>query len=160
MTHLPRESFESERSLANLADEFELIRLPPDWSVKIEGEKVAMPFLDLLRAAHEFLPAGQHPESILEPRIPAFAGGEGRLLDQLELYFNGERARAAFPPAKFPKLYRDGRIPPIPTALSEYVKEISRGFARRRGSSSPRVILTELRPLTTFMPSSTGSLPR
>jgi hypothetical protein len=91
-----------------------------------------MPFLDLLRAAHEFLPAGQHPESILEPKIPAFAGGEGRLLDQLDLYFNGAQARAAFPPAKFPKLYRDGRIPPIPTALQEYVKEIQEGIRKEK----------------------------
>ena len=147
-------------NLANLADEFELIRLPPDWSVKIEGEKVAMPFLDLLRAAHEFLPAGQHPESILEPRIPAFAGGEGRLLDQLDLYFNGRRHGPRSRPQSSPNFTATGASLPSRRHFRNTSRKFRRGFARRRRSSSPRVIPSELRPSTTFMPNSTGSLPR
>jgi hypothetical protein len=115
----------ARRSLANLAAEFQAIRLPPTWSVNVEGEdKPRLVFLDLLREGRDFHPAGQHPNLPGDPRIPAFAGSEGELLDQLDRFFNGPRARAAFPPAKFPKLYRDGRIPPIPTALAEYRQEI------------------------------------
>jgi len=120
----PEKVLAVRKALAILADEFETIRVPQDWSVKVEGEKARIPLLEWLRNAQEFLPAGQHPNLVAEPRIPAFAGADGELLDQLDRYFNGERARAAFPPAKFPKLYRDGRIPPIPTALQEYTKEI------------------------------------
>jgi hypothetical protein len=120
----PGRVLDVRRSLARLAAEFEAIRQPPDWSVKVEGDVVPMPFLDLLREGHEFLPAGLHPDLAAGPRIPAFSGAEGELLDQLDRFFNGKRARAAFPPEKFPKLYRNGRIPPIPTALAEYAKEI------------------------------------
>jgi hypothetical protein len=115
------------KALAKLAAEFETIRQPPDWSVTVEGDKPRLPFLDLLREGHQFLPAGQHPDLTADPRIPTFAGADGELLDQLDRFFNGQRARAAFPPAKFPKLYRDGRIPPIPTALLDYVKEVEEG---------------------------------
>jgi len=112
------------KEIASLAAEFEAIRLPPDWSVTIEGNKPLLPFLDLLKEGHQFLPLGKHPNLAAAPRIPTFAGAEGELLDQLELFFNGQRARAAFPPAKFPNLYRDGRILPIPTALFEYAKAV------------------------------------
>jgi hypothetical protein len=115
----------TRQSLAKLAAEFRAIRLPPTWNINIEGEdKPRLPFLDLLREGRDFHPAGQHPSLRDDPRIPAFAGADGELLDQLDRFFNGQRARAAFPSAKFPKLYRDGRIPPIPTALSEYRQEI------------------------------------
>jgi hypothetical protein len=118
------------KALANLAAEFELIRQPPDWSVKIEGEPTPMPYLDMLREGFEFLPAGRHPILRSDPRIPTFAAGDGELLEQLDRYFNGERARAAFPAAKFPKLYVDSRIPPIPTAVADYRGRIDEGEVR------------------------------
>jgi len=124
----PEKVLAIRKALAKLSDEFEFIRHPPDWSVEIEGNKPLLPFLDLLKEGPEFLPLGQHPSLMAVPRIPAFAGADGELLDQLERFFNGARARAAFPPAKFPKLYRDGRIPPIPTALGEYITEIEKGI--------------------------------
>jgi hypothetical protein len=113
------------KALATLGDEFGLIRQPPDWKVSIEGEAPPMPFLELLRSGSQFLPTGKHPELRAEPRIPAFAGPDGELLVQLEQFFNTPQARAAFPPARFPKLYTDGRIPPIPTNLIDYTKEIT-----------------------------------
>jgi hypothetical protein len=118
------------KALARLAGEFEVIRFPRDWHAEItqfKGNKPLLPFLDLLKDGPEFMPAGHQPTLPAAPRIPAFAGVDGELLDQLERFFNGTRARAAFPPAKFPKLYRDGRIPPIPTALGEYIAEIEKG---------------------------------
>jgi hypothetical protein len=120
------------KALARLGAEFGLIRQPPDWNVTVEGEAPPMPFLALLRDGHQFLPSGRHPDLRPEPRIPAFSGAEGELLAQLDQYFNGARARAAFPPASFPKLYVQGRIPPIPTALAEYRKEIAAGFAEEK----------------------------
>jgi len=125
------------KSLARLSDEFEFIRHPPDWSVKIEGDKPLLPFLDLLKEGPEFLPLGEHPTLMAVPRIPAFAGADGELLDQLDRFFNGPRARAAFPPAKFPKLYRDGRIPPIPTALGDYTTEIEKGVIAEKRELVP-----------------------
>jgi hypothetical protein len=107
-------------SLARLAAEFDLIRQPPDWKITIEGEPLPLPFLELLRDAHQFLPYSRHPELRASPRIPAFAGADAELLAQLDQFFNGARARAALPPDKFPKLYVNGRIPPVPTAIDEY----------------------------------------
>lgn len=112
------------KALTKLADEFGLIRQPPDWTVNIEGEAPPMPFLDLLRSGPSFRPVGQHPTPWAEPRLPVFAGPDGELLVQLEQFFNTRQARATFPPAKFPKLYANDRIPPIPTNLAEYTKEI------------------------------------
>jgi hypothetical protein len=113
------------KALAKLADEFERIRQPPDWNVNVEGEAPPMPFLELLREGHQFLPAGTHPELRPDPRIPAFAPADAELLAQLDRFFNGARARAAFPPGKFPRLYVNGRIPSIPTALDEYRKQVA-----------------------------------
>ena len=113
------------KALATLGDEFGLIRQPPDWKVNVEGEAPPMPFLDLLRAGPLFLPAGQHPTLRADPHVPAFGGPDGELLVQLEQFFNTDRARAAFPPARFPKLYKNGRLPPVPTnLLADYQKEI------------------------------------
>jgi hypothetical protein len=86
-----------------------------------------MPFLNLLEDAHRFLPSTRHPELRPDPRVPAFGGPDGELLAHLELYFNGARARAAFPPDKFPKLYARGHIPPVPTALADYKAQIGAG---------------------------------
>jgi len=128
----------ARRSLAKLAAEFQAIRLPPTWNINIEGEdKPRLPFLDLLREGRDFQPLGQHPNLRDDPRIPAFAGAEGELLDQLDRFFNGSRARAAFPPAKFPKLYRDGRIPPIPTAVANYRQEIHAAMEAEKPSIFP-----------------------
>jgi hypothetical protein len=128
----PEEVLAVRRALARLGADFEVMRQPPDWTVKVEGEPVAMPFLDLLREAHEFMPVTKHPPLRPDPRIPAFAGTDAELLAHLEQFFNTPRARAAFPSAKFPNLYRDGRIPPIPTALSEYRPLIRAGIAAEK----------------------------
>jgi hypothetical protein len=116
------------RALARLGAEFGMIRQPPDWRRDITGEPPPMPFLDLLEDGYQFFPPSRHPELRPDPRIPAFAAADAELLAQLDLYFNTARARAAFPPEKFPKLYVNGRIPPIPTALSAYTKEIGAGI--------------------------------
>jgi hypothetical protein len=117
------------RGLAKLGEEFGLIRQPPDWKVNIEGQAPPMPFLELLRYGPQFLPAGKHPVPFAEPRIPAFAGPDGELLVQLEQFFNTKQARAALPSDKFPKLYQNGRIPPIPTNLFDYQKQMEEGVA-------------------------------
>lgn len=111
-------------ALAKLGDEFGLIRQPPDWKINIEGEAPPMPFLDLLRSGPLFRSAGAHPMLVAEPHIPAFAAADGELLVQLQEFFNTRQARAAFPPAKFAKLYKNGQIPPIPSNLTDYKKEI------------------------------------
>jgi len=115
------------KALAALGGEFALIRQPPDWKVEVvekEGQPPPMPVLELLRSGSTFLPPGAHPVLRGEPRIPAFAGPDGELLVQLEQFFNTPQARAALPPAKYSKLYRSGRIPPTPTNLSDYQKEL------------------------------------
>jgi len=128
----PEEVLGVRRALARIGAEFDVMRQPPDWTVTVEGEPVAMPFLDLLREAHEFMPPTKHPPLRPDPRIPAFAGTDAELLAHLEQFFNTLRARAAFPPTKFPNLYRDGRIPPIPTALAEYRPLIRAGIAAEK----------------------------
>jgi hypothetical protein len=116
------------RALARLGAEFGMIRQPPDWHRDIMGEPPPMPFLDLLEDGSRFLPTSRHPELRPDPCVPSFAAPDAELLAHLELYFNGARARAAFPADKFPKLYANGRIPSIPRALSEYTKEIATGI--------------------------------
>jgi hypothetical protein len=115
------------KALATLGDEFGLIRQPPDWKVEVvekEGAPPPMPFLELLRSGSHFLSAGKHPDLRAEPRISAFGGPDGELLVQLEQFFNTPQARAALPLARFSTLYRDGRIPPIPTNLDDYQKQM------------------------------------
>jgi hypothetical protein len=119
----------ARKALAKLADEFHLIRQPPDWKVDVtplqKGAEVPrLEFLGLLRSASEFRPVGDHPALWAEPRLPTFAGPDGELLVQLEQFFNTAQARAALPAAKFPKLYQDGRIPPIPTNVFDYQKDL------------------------------------
>jgi hypothetical protein len=116
------------RALARLGAEFGMIRQPPDWHRDIMGEPPPMPFLDLLEDGSRFLPTSRHPELRPDPRVPAFAAADAELLAHLELYFNGARAKVAFPADKFPKLYVNGRIPPIPATLTEYAKEIAAGI--------------------------------
>jgi hypothetical protein len=120
----------TRKALARLADEFLLIRQPPDWKVEVTplqkgAEAPPLAFLDLLRSGSEFRPAGDHPTLRPEPRIPAFAGPDGELLVQLEQFFNSPAARAALPAAKYPKLYQGGRLPPVPTNLSDYQTEMT-----------------------------------
>ena len=119
-------------ALAEFATVFQTIRAAPDWKVTVEGEKPPMPFLDLLREAHSFLPESRIPSLWTDPKVPTFAGPEGELLAQLDQFFNGEKAKAAFPIAQFPKMYRDGRIPPIPTAIVEYRAQILEGIAAEK----------------------------
>lgn len=120
------------KALAAIAEEFALLRQPPDWKVEVvekDGTPPPMPFLDLLRSAATFVPLGKHPSLRAEPRIPAFGGPDGELIVQLEQFFNTPQARAALPPARYPKLYKDGRIPPLPTNLSDYQKEMGEAVA-------------------------------
>jgi hypothetical protein len=122
------------KALYALGEEFSLIRETPTWSVKIDvlekgAEVPKLPFLDLLRSGSTFLPFGKHPVLREDPRVPAFAGPDGELLVQLERFFNTPQAKAALPPDKFPKLYVDGRIPPIPTNLFDYQKEMEAAVA-------------------------------
>jgi hypothetical protein len=122
----------SRKALAILGEQFGLIRQTPDWKVEVvekDAQPPPMPMLDLLRSGHTFLPPGKHPALRAEPRIPAFAAGDGELLVQLEQFFNTPQTRAALPPGKYPKLYRDGRIPPIPTNLFDYQKEMEAAVA-------------------------------
>jgi hypothetical protein len=132
------------RALVTLGEEFALVRKPPDWKigvVEFGADPPPLPYLELLASGSDFLPAGKHPILYGEPRIPAFAGPDGDLLVQLEQFFNTPRARAALPPARFPKLYRDGRIPPIPANLSDYQKAMEEDVA-----AEMRVLLPEANP--------------
>jgi hypothetical protein len=113
------------KSLAAIALELATITEPPDWTLKVEdGTPPPMPFLDLLRDAHQIL-AGDLPALRMYPRVPAFSSSDAMLLDCLDRFFNDPKVRAAFPPAKYAKLYRDGRIPPIPFMLAEYQTQIA-----------------------------------
>jgi hypothetical protein len=115
------------RALAALSGEFALIRQAPDWKIDVQEKDASpppMPYLDLLRSASEFLPAERHPELWAEPHVPAFAAGDGELLVQLEQFFNTPRAKAAFPPARFQKVYVNGRVPAVPTNLFDYKPQI------------------------------------
>jgi hypothetical protein len=115
------------KNLAALGEEFGRIRQPPDWKVDVEeknGEPPPMPFLKLLESGATFRSTAGHPVPWAEPHIPAFAGPDGELLVQLEAFFNTPQAKAAFPPAKFPKLYVNGRVPAVPGNLFDYKKEI------------------------------------
>lgn len=121
----PQKVIGIRKALAKLGEDFAAIRQPPDWTVKVEGDSPPpMPFLDLLREASEFLPPDKQPTLRSEPRFFAFSGAEGELLMQLELFFNSRAAQAAFPASKYPKLYKSGRIPPVPTTLIEYRQQI------------------------------------
>ncbi len=113
------------KELAKVANGFASMRQPADWSIKIEGDTPpSMPFLQLLNDTPKTFPASQHPVLRANPRVPVFSGSDGELLVQLNRFFNSSGVRAALPPSQFPKLYREGRIPPIPTAISEYQGEI------------------------------------
>lgn len=122
------------KALARLGDEFAHIRQPPDWKVEVTplqkgAEAPKMPMLDLLRSGFTFAPPGTHPVVYPEPRVPAFSGPDGELLVQLEQFFNTPQARAALPAARYPKLYVNGRIPPVPTNLSDYQREMGEAVA-------------------------------
>jgi hypothetical protein len=120
------------KALVHLGNEFGTIRERPDWKINIEekgGLPPPLPFLDLLRSGPEFLPASQHPLLYGKPRIAAFGGSDGELLMQLELFFNSAQARAALPANKYPNLYKNGRITPIPTNLFEYQKQMESSVA-------------------------------
>ena len=107
------------RDLVTLAGEFELLRQKPDWNVEVKGEPPAMPMLEMLREGYEFMPYAKHPALRPKPAVPAFSPADAELLAQLEEYFNGARAKAAFPTGRV-----NGRLPAIPTGLAEHQKEI------------------------------------
>lgn len=120
----PAQVLTVRRNLVTLAAEFELLRQKPDWKVEVEGEALKMPMLDMLREGYEFMPYSKHPALRPKPAVPAFSPADAELLAQLDVYFNGARAKAAFPAAKFPKTRVNGRLPAIPTGLAEHVKEV------------------------------------
>lgn len=124
-------------NLAKLAAVFGEVRRPPDWNVKIEGDKPPMPFLDLLRAASEFMPHGSHPRLYASPVVPTFCALDAELLEHLERYFNTPAMKAAFPEDRFPKLYANGRISALPWALAEYRTEILRGINQEKAILLP-----------------------
>lgn len=111
-------------ALAQIGNEFASLRQPPEFRLKVEGASPpAMPFLAILRDSHLFLP-GQQPIQRDQPRIPAFSSADAELLVQLEQFFNSELIAKALPATKYPKLYRNGRIPALPASLMEYKNEI------------------------------------
>lgn len=124
------------KALAKLGGAFERLRQPPEWKVNIEPINGAappeMPYLDMLRAASTFMPPTAHPTLRAEPRLPVFSGAEAELLTQLEHYFNLKASRSAFPLEKFPNLYHQGRVLPIPTSLLEYRQAIVNTMAVER----------------------------
>lgn len=125
------------KGLAKVGAAFGAIREAPDWGVKIEGTPPPLPFLELLREAHQFRPAVDHPDLRPDPRVPTFAAADAELLAQLDQYLNTPTARAAFPPARYPKLYKAGRIPPLPTALLEYKTPVGESVGEEKGYLLP-----------------------
>lgn len=111
--------------LAALASEFNKLRQKPDWNVEVSGEeKVDLPMLDMLREGYEFLPADQHPVLKLNPTLGVFTRADAEMVLQLDRYFNGPRAKAAFPPSRFSRVYTGNHMATIPMGLIEYAKEI------------------------------------
>jgi hypothetical protein len=112
------------KGLAQIAAGFEIVCQPPDWSIKIEGEGAPpLPLLNLLSETHRSFPSGEHLSLRANPRLPAFSATDAELLIQLDRFWNSATVRAALPPDRFAKLYRNGRIPPIPTAIGDYQEE-------------------------------------
>jgi len=113
------------KSLAEIATGFTIVRQPPDWKVTVEGESPPpMPVLELLRDAHQ-IATSDAPNLRSDPKIPAFATADAELVAALDQFFNHDRTCAVFPQSTYPKLYRDGRIPPIPVAFAEYHPQIA-----------------------------------
>lgn len=128
------------RELVFFAHEFDVLRQAPDWKVEVSGEeKVALPLLDMLREAFEFMPAIQHPNLRDKPVIPVFSPAEGELLIQLRQYFNGARAKEAFPSSAYPNAYLDRKLPAIPRGLSEYRRQINRAITAEKKIILPDV---------------------
>jgi len=128
----PQKVLEVRQALLVLGNEFASLRQPPEFRLKIEGDSPpAMPFLAILRDSHLFMP-GQQPIQREQPRIPAFSSADAELLVQLEQFFNSELLAKAFPARKYPKLYRNGRIPALPTNLMEYKDEIVEGVLEEK----------------------------
>jgi len=120
----PAQVLTLRRNLATLAAEFELLRQKPDWKVEAKGDAPKMPMLDMLREGYEFMPDSKCPALRPTPAVPAFAPADAELLAQLDAYFNGARAKAAFPADTFPKARVNGRLPAIPTGIAEHVNEV------------------------------------
>lgn len=130
------------KGLAQIAAGFELVCQPPDWSIKIEGEgSPPLPLLNVLSETHRFFPANEHLSLRMNPRVPAFSATDAELLAQLDRFWNGANVRAALPPARFAKLYRNGRIPPIPSAIGDYQEEFGAAVVAEQ-----RILLPEEQP--------------
>jgi hypothetical protein len=120
------------KSLAAIADGFALLRQPPDWKVTVEGESPPpMPILELLRDAHQ-IATGEAPRLRSDPKLPAFATADAELFAALDAFFNHARMQGVFPQSKFPKLYRDDRIAPIPVAFADYHPQIAAAVQAER----------------------------
>lgn len=128
----PQKVLEVRQALLVLGNEFASLRQPPEFRLKIEGDSPPpMPFLAVLRDSHLFMP-GQQPIQREQPRIPAFASADAELLVQLEQYFNSDLLAKAFPARKYPRLYRNGRIPALPTNLMDYKNELVEGVLEEK----------------------------
>jgi hypothetical protein len=112
------------KGLAQIAEGFDIVCQPPDWSIKVEGEgSPPLPILILLSETHRSFPPGEHLALRTNPRVPAFSATDAELLIQLERFWNGANVRAVLTPDRYPKLYKNRRISPIPTAIAEYQEE-------------------------------------
>lgn len=120
------------KSFAEIADGFAIVRQPPDWKVTVDGESPPpMPILELLRDSHQIATVAV-PYMRGEPRVPAFAKADAELLASLDQFFNHSRVHAVFPQSKYPKLYRDGRISPLPVAFAEYQPQVAEAVQAER----------------------------
>lgn len=120
----PQKVLAVRQSLALLGSEFASLRQPPEFKLKVEGASPpSMPFLAILRDSHQFMP-GQQPVQRDKARIPSFSSADGELLVQLEQFFNSNLIVKALPVSKYPKLYRNGRMPALPANLVDYKNEI------------------------------------
>ena len=120
----PQKVLAVRQALAMLGNEFATLRQPPEFKLTVEGASPpAMPFLAILRDSHLFMP-GQQPVQRDKARIPSFSSADGELLVQLERFFNSNLLQKALPATKYPKLYRNGRMPALPANLVEYKSEI------------------------------------
>jgi hypothetical protein len=112
------------KALAEIAAGFNIVCQPPDWSIKVEGEgSPPLPILNVLSEAHRSFPPGERLALRPNPRVPAFSATDAELMIQLDRFWNGAGVRAVLPPGGYPKLYKNGRIPPIPTMIADYQEE-------------------------------------
>ena len=130
------------KALAQIAEGFDIVCQPPDWSIKVEGEgSPPLPILNVLSEVHRFFPPGDHLALRINPRVPAFSANDAELLIQLDRFWNSANVRAVLPPGRYPKLYKNGRIPPIPTTIADYQEEFGAAVIAEQ-----RILLPDEKP--------------